>query len=69
MSNRCTEVRSNNMSDLLPSLKAAKEETNAVLTKLVESSKETKQARKDEEEEEDSSSEDDDDSARKKQKS
>jgi hypothetical protein len=40
------EVSSNTLPDLISALKTAKEETNTILTKLVESSKNQKQSRK-----------------------
>lgn len=58
VSNKSTEVTSSDLLDLLTSMKEAKEETNAVLTRLVEQSKDKKQTRKlseneDEDEDED----------------
>lgn len=55
-----TELSSSAMPDLLSALKTAKEETNAALTKIVESTKDQKPTRKTtNDEDEDSSSEDD----------
>lgn len=70
-----TEVQSSALLDLLSALKTAKEETNSILTKLVESSNDQKkQARKTAEDDDgsESSSEEDDensDNVKKKQKS
>lgn len=63
-----TKVHSNDLPALLTALKTAKEESNTVLTKLVEASKNQQQLQKDEEEDE-PSSEDDDESTGKKLKS
>lgn len=46
ISDQSNEVPSNSLSDLIAALKSTKEQTNAVLTKLVDESKETKQARR-----------------------
>lgn len=63
---KSTEIKSNNLSDLLTSLKSAKEDTNTALTKIVDESKGSKQAKKESTDDEGSSS--DDDEAAKKQK-
>lgn len=71
VSNSATKVQSDNLTGLLSALIKAKEETNASLTKIVESLKDNKTTRKsskDGEDDEDSISEDDDDNAKKKQK-
>ena len=71
VSSQPIEVSSNNLSDLLAALKTAKEQTNSVLTKLVEESKETKQTRRlsNEDEDEDNSGSEEDERAKKKTKS
>lgn len=67
-----TEIQSSAMPDLLSALKTAKEETNSILTKLVESSndqkKHTRKATKDDDEPESSSEDDDEEKVKKKQK-
>lgn len=72
VSNKATEVTSSDLLDLLTSMKEAKEETNAVLTKLVEQSKEQskdkKQARNLSEAEDDDVSCSEEDEARPKKK-
>lgn len=72
VSSKATEVASNSLTDLLASLKAAKEDANAVMTKLVEDSKDGKQTRKSaksDDDDEEESSEDDTENAKKRQKS
>lgn len=64
VSNQSTEVTSSNLSDLLKALKAAKEQTNSILTKLVEESKQTTQTRKHHENDDTSGSDDDDEDGR-----
>lgn len=71
VSSQSIGVSSNNLSDLLAALKTAKEQTNSVLTKLVEESKETKQTRRlsHDDDDEDNSGSEDDERAKKKTKS
>lgn len=68
VSNKATEVTSSDLLDLLTSMREAKEETNAVLTRLVEQSKDKKQTRKLSEDEDDGDSCSDEDEARPKKK-
>lgn len=71
VSTKATSIPTNSLTDLLSSLRSVKEETNTILSKIVEDSKSGKQTRKttktDDEDEE--SSEDDDTNDKKKQKS
>lgn len=71
ISNKATEITPTSLGSLLSGLKSAKEETNSILTKLVEESKEPKQTRKASEDDSDEAEEEseDDESAKKKQKS
>lgn len=76
VSNQATAVTSSNLLDLLTALKEAKEQSNAILTKLVEESKDKKVTRRipsenddEDEEDEDSCPEEEDGNARKKQSS
>ncbi|CRL07733.1 CLUMA_CG020687, isoform A [Clunio marinus] len=72
VSNNSIEIKGSTMEDLIASLRVAKEDTNAILTKLVESSSgKEKQTRKsdeksDEDKSEDSSDNNEDDNSRKK---
>lgn len=69
VSSQRTEVTSNNLPDLLSALKTAKEQSNSILTKLVEESKDKKVARRtseDDEDEEDEGPDEEEGSARKK---
>lgn len=67
-----TDVQSSAMPDLLSALKTAKEETNSILTKLVESSKDqkkqTRKTTKDGDDSESSSEDDEEDSDKVKKK-
>ena len=75
VSNKMTEITTNTLGGLLSALKTAKEETNTILTKIVEeASKESKQTRKTTQDDESCSDEEsekelDDESVKKKQKS
>lgn len=71
VSEQFIEVKSDNFPDLLAALKVAKNEANAVLTTLVDASKDPKQARslEDDDKSDTSSSVEDDDNTRKRQKS
>lgn len=63
---KSTEIKSNNLPDLLTSLKSAKEDTNSALTKIVDESKGSKKTKKESTDDDGCSS--DDDAAAKKQK-
>lgn len=69
VSNSSTELQADDLTSLLSALLKAKEESNASLTKIVESLKDNKQTRKTSNDDEDSSSEEDVDGANKNQKS
>lgn len=68
VSNSSKELQSDDLTSLLSALLKAKEETNASLSKIVESLKDNKPARKTSNDDEDSCSDDDLDDVNKKQR-